>query len=65
MPGNPSSELSTLEKWWSQHFAAIDGIRRELAKEGATIQVDIVVRDKAATERYAKRKASAKKRRAR
>lgn len=51
-----------LEAAWKQHFEAMRTIRQYLEKEGGSIQVDIVVRDKTETEKYAKRKAAAKKR---
>ena len=57
------SERTPLEAAWKQHFDAIKVIRQELEKEGGSIQVDIVVRDRVETEKYAKRKAAAKKRR--
>lgn len=46
---------------WRDHRETLRRVRKALAKEGATIQVDIVIRDKAASERYAKRMARKKR----
>lgn len=50
-----TEDPESIRKAWQMHEKAIGVIREHLAKEGATIQVDIVIRDKAATERRAKR----------
>jgi hypothetical protein len=50
-----STEPESLKNAWQAHHEAMRTIREHLAKEGATIQVDIIIRDKAASERYAKR----------
>lgn len=52
---------SALKQAWDQHHAAIRVIREHLAKTGATIQVDIFIRDRAASERRAKRLARARR----
>lgn len=52
----------SLEVAWKQLFDAIRTIRQHLERGGGSIQVDIVVRDRAETEKYARRKAAAKKR---
>lgn len=50
----PDDEVS-LKAAWQAHHDAIGVIRKHLAKTGATIQIDIMIRDKAASERRAKR----------
>jgi len=49
------TEDRSMKDLWDLHHEAIRGIRERLAKTGATIQVDIIIRDKAATERHTKR----------
>lgn len=56
------TEPDPLKAAWDQHFAAIKVLRDELEKEGGSIEVNVVVRDKAATEKYNKRRAAAKNR---
>lgn len=59
---NPeAAEEQSLADLWKAHREALRGVRKALAKEGATIQVDIIIRDKAATERHAKRMARKKR----
>lgn len=58
----PTEEENALKSAWKQHFDAMHVIHRHLEKDGGSIQIDIVVRDKAETDKYAKRKAAAKKR---
>lgn len=52
-----AAEQKTIAEYWDMHHEAMKGIRKALAKEGATIQVDLIIRDKAATERHNKRMA--------
>lgn len=51
-----TSEPDALAKAWKAHEEAMRIIREHLAKDGATLQVDIVIRDKAATERHERRR---------
>lgn len=55
----------TIEEYWAMFHEGLRGVRKHLAKEGATLRMDMVIRDKAASEQYAKRKkqAAARKKR--
>lgn len=52
-----TAEPVSMKELWDTHHKTMRAIRDRLAQEGATIQVDMIIRDKAASERYAKRMA--------
>lgn len=58
---NLTTDEESLKAAWQANRDAIGTIRKHLAKAGATIQVDIIIRDKAATQRHEKRMARKRK----
>lgn len=56
-----TTERESLEDLWRSYEKTMSAIRERLAEDGTTIQINIIIRDKATSERRAKR--TARKRR--
>lgn len=54
---NKSTERKSLEDLWRAHEETMSAIRERLAEDGTTIEINIIIRDKATSERRAKRMA--------